>query len=496
MSLLRKRCSLLFTIGFLLVTSLPTAFSQQQPEVWDLRRCVDYAVANNISVRQSDVQKRLAVLQYEQNKYSKYPNANFSTNTGLQFGRSIDPTTNQFTNQRLLFQGFQFSTDVTIYNWGRISNNITAARLEAEAAGSDVDKVRNDIALNVATAYLQALLSKVQIDISAVQVEQSKGQLTDTRKRVDAGTLPELNAVDLEAQLARDSATLIGAEATYEQNLLNLKALLNLDAALPFTIAVPPVDQIPVEPMAELMPEVVYALALQNQPAQKANETRKQSLEYAVKASKAALYPTIFGSGGLASNFASTNRKITGFNFLGYSDPNPAAGAVTVDGQLIFLQSPNVQITQANKGFGELWNGWGTQMNNNFRQNVVVGMSIPIFNGYQARTAYERSKLSVKNQELIIEQGNQTLKQDIYSAYTNAVSSMQRFNASQSSLNATQKAYDFARRRYDLGLLSTLELITSQNNLTRAKIDMANAQFDYVFRMKVLEFYRGQGIKL
>lgn len=492
MSLLRKTANLL--VNSAVLWALPAM--AQQPEPWDLKRCVDYAVSNNISVRQADIQKRLSVLQYEQAKYSRYPNANFSTNTGFQFGRSIDPTTNQFTNQRLLFQGFQFNTDVTLYNWGRVTHNITAARLEAEASGSDVDKARNDVALNVATAYLQALLSKVQIDIAAVQVEQSQGQLTDTRKRVDAGTLPELNAVDLEAQLARDSASLITAQASYEQNLILLKALLNLGAEQPFTIAVPPVEQIPIEPFAELQPDIVYQLALQNQPAQKANEVRKQSLEAGVKAARAALYPTIFGSGGLATNFAGTNSKITGFQFLGYNPPDPTMGAITVDGQQYFLQSPNVKITQGTKGFGEMWNGWGTQMNNNFRQNVVVGVSVPIFNGYQSRTAYERSKLNVKSQDLVIEQSNQQLKQDIYSAYTNAVSSMQKFNASKSSLAATQKAYDFARRRYDLGLLSTLELITSQNNLTRAKIDMANAQFDYVFRMKVLEFYKGMGIKL
>lgn len=498
MQFLRKFSLLIFS-GFLLAGSLRAQDSSNTragDDPWDLRRCVDYAIKNNISVKQSDVQRRIAELLFEQSKKARIPNASFQASSGYQFGRSIDPTTNLFTNQQLLFQNNQFSTDVTIFNWNRISSNIASGRLNVEAATADVEKNRNDISLNVATGYLSALLSKVQIDIVKVQLQQSQNQLNDTRKRVEAGTVPELNAVDLEAQVARDSSTLITAVATYELNLLSLKALLNLDAAAPFSIVIPPVELIPIDPIAELQPALVYDLALKNQPAQKANELRKQSLQYDVKSARGSFYPTISGFGGLASNFASSNIKTTGIEFLGYNSPNPFSSVVDVNGTLSPVLNPNVKVNQANRGFGEMWSGWGTQMNNNFRQNLGLSISVPIFSGYQARTSYERSKLNVENQNLVIDQANQKLKQDIYIAYTNAVSSLQKYNASKTSMNAAQRSYDFASRRYELGLLSTLELITSQTNLTRAKIDVANAQFDYVFRMKVLEFYKGMGIKL
>lgn len=486
-----KRLSYCLVVGLGLVQE-----SQAQEDQWDLRRCVEYAIAHNVSTRQADVQRRISGLLYDQSKKARIPTADFNTNTGYQFGRSIDPTTNLFTNQQLLFQGFQFNTNVTIFNWNRITNNMLASKLEAEAANADLETNKNDLALNVATAYLTALLSKVQVDIVEVQVKQSQSQLNDTRKRVEAGTLPELNAVDLEAQLARDSSTLISARSTYELNLLSLKALLALDAGAPFAIAVPPVDRIPVDPIAELEPEMVYNMALQNQPVIKANELRRKSLEYSIKAAKSNLYPSFFAFGGLASNFASSNRKITGANFLGYNPPNPTNGAVTVNGDIIPLQTPNVQVLQSNKSFGELWEGWGTQMSNNFRQNIGVGISIPILGGWQSRTNYQRSKLNLTNAELIIEQGNLQLKSNIYNAYTSAVAAMQKYNAARNSVSAADRSYNYTLRRYELGLLSTLELITSQTNLTRSKIDMVNAQFDYVFRMKVLEFYKGQGIKL
>jgi len=459
-------------------------------EKWDLRKCVEYAVTNAISVKQADIQKRLAEISLKQNKYSRIPNANFDANGGYQFGRSINPATNLYTSDNLSFTQFNLNADITIFNWNRIANNITAATYESDAAIADVDKAKNDIALAVATAYLQALLAKVQINITDVQLQQTKSQLSDTRKRVDAGALPELNALDLEAQASRDSANLITAKANYEQSLLNLKAYMNYDFALPFDIVEPDVQNIPVESIAELQPDVVYQIALKNQPAQKANELRYKSLVYSSKAARSALYPTLSGFGGLSTN--ASNQGIPVFGdpiFQGYAPRDQYPDLVTVNGSVYTVESPKIIVPQSKRS-------WSNQINNNFQQNVGIALRVPIFNSYQARSNYERSKVDIKNQEIVKEQADQKLKQDIYTAYTTAVAALQKFNASQSSVATAQRAYDIASKRYGVGLLSTLELIISQANLNRAKIDLANAQYDFVFKMKVLEYYKGQGIKL
>ena len=467
-------------------------------EKWDLRRCVEYAMANNISVKQMDVQRRFEELSYKQTRMTRYPTANLNAGTGYGFGRNTDPTTNVNTSQQILSQNFGFSTNLTIFNWNRISNNIIAARLADQAAEADVEKTKNDIALSVATAFLQTLLAKEQANVVAVQVQQSRSNLNDVRKRVDAGAVPELDALQLESQLALDSSNLISSIANADLSLLQLKALMNLDFALPFDIEVPPVESIPLESIAELQPELVYQLALKNQPEQKANELRYQSLQVSAKAAKGALYPTISAYGGLSSSFVSPNSKITGVVFDKYSPVVPGAytDAVFINGTYVPVQSPIYQVTQANKSFGEYWAGWGTQIKNNFGQNLGISLSIPLFNGLSARTALERANMNIVNQELVKEQSDQKLKQDIYTAYTNAYAALQKFNASSAGLATSQKAYDFSQKRYNLGLLSTLDLITSQNNLARAKLDYSNAQYDYVFKMKVLEFYKGSGLKL
>ena len=465
-------------------------------DTWDLQRCVEYAWANNISVKQSDVQARIAKVDLEQSKWAQYPSANFSTNTGLQFGRSIDPTTNQFTSNQLLYQGFNVNAGVTIFNWNRLKNNVISSQYASKAAEADVEKARNDIALNVATFYLTVLLARQQVDVARIQMEQTRSQMVATRRKVDAGALPEVDALTFEGQYASDSANYLSAQATADQNLLDLKGLLNIDASLPFDIETPPVAQIPIDPILSLQPDIVYDIALKNQPAQKANELRLRSFEASVKASKANFYPTISFGGSLGTNFASSNRQITGVDFLGYESPSALSPVVDVGGTNYPVVSPIIVPVQGKKTFGQLWKGWGTQLDNNFRQNIGLTISVPILNGGAAKFNYERSKLMLKNVQVTKEQIDQTLKNDIYKAYYSAMAAVQKFNATKATVAATQKTYDFALKRYDLGLLSTFDLITSQNNLTRAKLDLATSEFDYVFKMKVLEFYKGQGIRL
>lgn len=484
-----------YIIIALLISPFFSGISKAQ-EKWDLRKCVEYAMQHNLTVKRQELQTGFAGLTEKQAKFSAYPNANFSNNTGLQFGRSVDPTTNQFTTNQLLFQQFNLSADIVVFNWHRVKNSLVAAKLDYKAAEAGVEKAKNDIALSVATSFLQALLNIEQIGIAEIQFQQTKSQLLDTRKRVDAGSLPELNAVELEAQLARDSTSIINAKATADISLLQLKAILNLDAAAPFDLAVPPVEKIPVETLGDLQPDYVFQLAMKNQPAQKLNLLNLQSRETNVKVAKSGLYPTISAFVGLGTNFSNPFKSVTGVNFIGYDVPNPLLGTVNVSGTNYFLQEAKFNYIQSSKSFGQLWNGYTKQLDNNFRQNFGISLSVPIFNGYNARTSYERAKLNVKDAELTIQQADQQLKQDIYQAYTNATSALERYNASIATLNAAQKTFDFAKKRYDVGLLGTFELITNQTNLNRAMTDKLVAQYEYVFRMKVLEFYKGQGIKL
>ena len=477
-------------------TSFTWSFAQRASDNWDLQHCIEHAIQFNISIKQADIQARIAALQAKQAKYNIYPSVNGSSSTGVRFGRSIDPTTNSFSTSQFLYQNFGVNAGFQLYNYGRLKNSELVAQFNAQAALADVARASNDISFNVATYYLQVLAAKEQIKISEVQIAQTQNQFDITRKRVDAGVLPELNLAEVESQLASDSSNYYTSKANYEQNLLALRALLNLDTDVLFGIETPAVDKIPVESFADLQPEAVFNMAMQYQPLQKANDLRIKAAQKNIEVSKAALYPTINLGGNLSTNFSNSFKTVTGATFLGYSPITGSEPIITQSGVNYYVQNPVYKITQGTRSFGGIWDGWDKQLSNNFGQNVGVSISIPIFNNFSAKIGVQQAKLNLQAAQLQKNQSDLTLRQNIYTAYTNAVTALQKFNAGKKTVSSAEKAYEFALKRYDVGLLSSLDLITNQNNLLKAKVQQLNNQYDYVFKMKLLEFYKGRGLKL
>jgi outer membrane protein len=311
---------------------------------------------------------------------------------------------------------------------------------------------------------------------------------------VDAGALPELNAAEIEAQLARDSSTLVNSVANRELQLLQLKAILNLDAGLACDIETPDIEKIHLQTLADLQPEVVYKMALANLPQQRINDFNLKAALKNRDAARGAMYPSLGGFVGLSSNFYSPlQSSIPGSTPTGEQE----TGLFARSGTNTFpVYSPTFTGKTVRRPFGQIWSGFGTQLNEQFGQSVGVGIRVPLFNGYQARTTLERAKLNIRNVEIQKELDNQTLKQDIYTAYNNALAALQLHRSSEKAVETAQRTYDLAKKRYDVNLLSSFELITNQNNLFRAQIDLLLARYDYIFKMKLLEFYKGQGLSL
>ena len=484
-------CAMLRNISLIIICIIfgSASFGQDR---WDLRRCIEYALSNNISIRQSDIQAKISELQFKQSRLGQYPNVSFTGGTGFNSGRNQDPTSFSLITQSYISSSMQLQSNVEIFNWYSKRNTIAANQWQLEAAKAGVDKLKNDIALTVANAYLQILLAKEQEKITLVQVQQTMAQLDNTRKMVNAGSLPELNASTLESILAGDSANYISAKGNVEQTILVLKAYMNVDAAAPFEVDTPPVELIPIEKIADLQPAAVYTLALANLPQQRVNDYNLKAAEKLVAAAKGAMYPTISSYGSLSSSYILSKKRPvydiipTGYSSTGLFAYNPATGG------FYDVQRP---VFSNIVGYSKS-NAFGVQLSDNFRQSVGLSISVPIFNGGTLHTNYERSKLTVKNYELQRDLDNQSLKQNIYQAYNAASIALEKLNASRKAVESSEQTFSFAQKRYTVGILSTFDLITTQNNLFRAKLQYTLNQFDYVFKMKVLEFYKGQGLKL
>ena len=477
-------CCMRFKI-LTLITLLLAASTAKAQEKWNLLKCIEYAMANNISIKQVDLQNKTAELTLKQSKYGQLPNLSFTGGPAFNNGRNQDPTTFSLITQSYLSANVQLQSSAEIFNWFSKRNTILANEWELKATKANTDKLKNDIALSVANSYLQILLAMEQEKIAGIQLQQSKAQYLNTRKLVDAGNLPELNAAELEAQVARDSSNVISAKGSVTQSMLSLKSLMALDAAAPFEIETPPVDKIPVEKIADLQPESVYALAMANMPQQRYNDFKLNAAQKTSAAAKGNLYPSFSVYGSLGSGFNNRAQEITGSTKI-----NAPLGLVTVNGTPynVFPLQPFTDYSYGKQAFF-------SQLNQNFRQSVGLSVSIPIFNGLSTRINYERSKISIKNQQLQKDADDQKLKQDIYQAYNAAVVALEKYNAGKKAVETAERSYYYAQKRYEVGLTATFELITNQNNLFTVKLQNALNQYDYVFKMKVLEFYKGQGLK-
>lgn len=473
---------------FLLALLISLIDQVSAQEKWNLLQCVDYAMKNNIAVRQAEIQTRLSELTLKQSKLAQYPSLTYGINGSYSSGRNQDPTTFNLITKGYLSSSMSLQSGVELFNWYSKKNTIAANQYDLQASAAAVEKQKNDIALVVANAYLQILLAKEQVRIAEVQLQLSQARLINVRKLVNAGSLPELNAAEIEAQVATDSASLIGARGTVDQNYLFLKAYMNIDATSPLEIQEPSIDQIPVENITELQPDLVYARAIKNFPQQRYNQLKLLSAQKTSAAAKGSMMPTFSLFGSLGSRYTNQAENVSG---VSYYTPTSAIGKVSVNGiSYDVLPAQPVPVYTFNKP--AVFNQFG----DNFNQSIGISLNVPIFNGSLLRSNYERSKINIESVQLQRDQDDQKLKQDIYQAYDAAVVAKEKFNASLKSVETAQRSYDFANKRYNIGFLTTIELVTIQNNLFTAKLQYALNQFDYVFKMKVLEYYKGEGLKL
>ena len=478
---------ILFTIIlFTISVAFHSVATAQSTDIWTLERCVQYAVEHNISIQQNVLNERLAKLTLKQSKLSQLPSVNVSPAYGSSFGRSVNPTTNQFQDASYNYLSLSGSASVLLFGWFQERNNIAKNDLSAKAASADLDQLKSDVSLNVATGFLRALLAKEQIRISEKQVELSKAQLFQTERFAEVGRLPELNVAQLQSQLANDSSNLITAIANYNSSVLDLKALLNLDFSTVLEILPPDVKVSEQITLANMNQEYIYQEARKHFGSVRSSELKLSAAKKARDAGFAGLLPQLSLSAQLGTNWASNSQQATISNKLDtirglglYSTANPTDNIYQVSPQYIYTNTP-----------------FNKQIKNNFRQTVSFNLNIPLFNGWQASYAYNQAKINVASQELNKYQADVTLKQNVYKAYNDALSSIQKYYAASHAADAAARALDFAKKRYDMGLTNTIEYLTTQNANYTASSNMLSAKYDLIFKLKVIDYYLGKELKL
>jgi outer membrane protein len=471
---------LIFLSAFILLSY--STIAQEGGDVWTLQRCVQYALDHNISIQQNVLNERLAKLTLRQSQLAQLPSANLNGGYGRSAGRSIDPTTNTFIDASYNFVNASGSANVLLFGWFQQRNLISKNKLSLQAAQADLDQLKDDVSLNVATGFLRALLAQEQIAVNEKQVELSKAQLDQTKKFADVGRVPELNVAQLESQVATDSANYISAISNYNSAILDLKALLNLDFETPFKLQAPNVkvdDQVKVSAM---VPEEIYAEAQKHFGSIRGAEYRYSAAQKGWWSARGGLLPQLSVGAQFGTNYASSYKQVS-YQPSGSVDTT----GITTTGD--FVLAPGYKTIESDVPFGK-------QLSNNFRQTVSLNLNIPLFNAWQSQYNVRQAKINMANQELNIRQAELTLKQNVYKAYNDAISSIQKYYAALHAAEAAERAQDFARKRYDLGLTSTVDYLQTQNTQYSAEANLVSAKYDLIFKLKVIDYYLGKELKL
>lgn len=455
-------------------------FSQAQEQL-TLLECVNIAIENSLEIEQTEIDYENALLDYEQSRLEQFPSLNANTNHSLNFGRSLDFTTYEFNTQTTQANSFGVNAGATLFAGGRLKENIRLQEMLANRAEVNTDALKDQIAVNVAANFLMAISAKEQIEIAELQVELREQDVERTRKLIELGTTPGAAAYDTEAQLANAQFQLQQAENNYEVAKLQLKQSMLYPFDIDIEVVAPDVPLPTIETLqSELNPEVVYQNALITQNVIQGAEQDIFIAEQNIKIAESQKYPTISINGGANTYHSSVAQEVIGQETLVSEIP---LQGYTGPGQTPFFTVTNSVPIQQDASFG-------TQLGNNFSQNIGIGIQIPIFNRGQINTQIEKAKKSVERSRVQSDIQKRQLRQTIQSAYLDAELAYKAYKAAEKQVELLEKSAEFAKKRYDIGAASIYDYFTTQNNLANARVQLTQAKYDYLYKVKTLEFYK------
>ncbi len=462
-----------------------SALAQFEEKVWSINECVSYAIENNIQVQQSLLQVQINRNNRQTAHWDYAPNLNASSGYNWNFGLNIDPVTNQISQNTRQTASLALTSNWVLYSGGRKYNNIYQANQDYLASLYDLEDAKNDISLNVASAFLQILLNR---EILAVAIEQERItqlQLNRTEKLVEAGSSPLGDQLQLEAQLARDNQNRIASENQLNISRLQLANFLQLEDPDNFRVNDPDIS-VPDAALVARQPGSIYTTAVENQPSIKGAESRVISSEYGVKSSFAGYLPTLSVIGQVSTSYSDQI-----FQATGTVQTQSVVGFVNGDQSQPVLSPSEVVIPT---GFEE--KPFGDQVNDNLNEFVGVNLSIPIFSRFQVRNNYQNSKLALEQSRLQLEQEKNNLRQTIYQAHADAKASYNSYLAAEKTVESSRESFKYAEERYEVGAINQFDFENAKNSLAVAQSEMIRAKYDYIFKIKVLEFYLTNQINL
>jgi outer membrane protein len=467
---------------YLIILSLLiyTASTHAQ-RVFTLKQVVDTALKNNLDLRQSEILMESAGIDWRQSKANLLPTLNGFANHGINQGRSIDPFTNAYIDQRVNYANYGLGSGVTVFGGLTLQNSIRQNSLAYEASKMDVQQQKDNLTLNLILAYLQVMSNEDLLTQAKSQVEVSRQQVGRLEKMNKEGAIAPSLLSNLQGELAGNELAVVNSQNQLATSRLNLFQLMNVpyDSAVKFERI--SVDAFNAQYDADA--NEIYQTALENLALVKAANLRKMSAQKGVQVAKGQLYPNLSLNGNVNTNYSSVATQST---FLNNADVETDS-YVMIDG----VKTPVIS-TQPNFKTDKIT--YNKQLNNNLYTTVSLDLRIPLFNNFSQRNRIKKAALQLKNTDYVAESTKIQLRQSIEQAYANMTAARNSYDALSKQVEAFGLSFRIAEVRFNAGVETVIDYVIAKNNYDRANSNLIIARYDYLLRTKILDYYRGKAL--
>ena len=424
------------------------AFQLQAQETWDLQRCITHAIEHNLSIKQKEAARNQSEVELNTAQWSRMPNLNGNIGQSFNFGRALQAD-NTYGNRNTRNTNFSLGTNIPLFTGMQIPNSIALSKLNLKAATEDLAKAKEDISIQVASYFLQVLFNEELTKIARNQVALSQEQLDRKVAFFQNGKASEAEILEAKSRLAQDQLSLVQAENNHQLALLDLSQMLELPSPENFRISVPDIDGF----TADLsMPEEVYAQAMMNKPAIKAAQYRLQGAEKSIKIAQSGYYPQLSFGAGIGTNYY----HLSGIENAPFS----------------------------------------TQWDQNMNKYLQFSLSIPIFNRFQTRNRVKSARIQHTALSWQLEESKKALYKEIQQAYYNALAAENKYKSSQSANESAEASFRLMSEKYANGKASATEYNEMRTAWMKALSDGVQAKYEFVYRSKILDFYKGVPLTL
>lgn len=425
-----------------------TSFAQKQ---WTLPECINYAIEHNINLKQRENSRRQNELSLNTAKNSRLPDLNANVNENLGFGRSIGMD-NTYSKNNTSSTSFQINTSLPILTGNRIENTIKLNQLNLEASTADLEKARNDIRTQIAQQYIQIVYDREMLAVAKRQISIDSMQVYRLQEMERNGKATLAEVLQQQSTMAQSQLTATQAENTYRLDLLALSQLLELPTPEGFSIVIPSLPSTS-GTIAGFSPDAIFQEALATKPEIQAEQLRLKATDANILIAKSAKYPTLSLNAGLSTNYYKT----------------------------------------LNGNFKQ--DSFGSQLKNNFSQNIGLSLNVPIFNRYSTRNNIRSASIDRENQQLALDNVKKSLYKEIQQVYYNAIAAEAKYTKSLQAEETSKAAFDLTQAKYENGKATITEFNESKNNLMKAESDLVQARYELIYQKALVDFYRGKELK-